>query len=253
MTRFRWSVRCWSSASPADRHARKAGVAYADDPSNRDPRFTRSGFAHGCRLWSARADAERLALLARRCARRSGAGGRGGRGRGRARAAALAESRTDRISGRSVCDDCRPRSTCASRPRLARAGNEGPVELASSKRSCTGLPLLQAARGFDAPGGRGRAFVTALRRGARGASKRAPARWTAAPRIGLNHTQSCWCTFGTRAERVRMRRIRGGFFGGWFPWQGHRRPTLVNVGHPLNRRSRAPGPPWRPEQKDDLG
>ena len=140
-----------------------------------------------------------------------GAGGRGGRGRGRARAAALAESADRSHSRPGGLHDCRPRFRCA----FSAAPSPAPAtkdrsNWASSKRCTPALAASpDAARFRRTLAGRRR---HPLRR-APGDRAGARAPHPRAPRIGLNHTQSCSrARFGRRwPNRVRMRRIRGAF------------------------------------------
>ena len=179
---------------------RKAGIAFADDPSNRDPRFTRVAVRGlRCRCWSGKGlTAERLALLARRV-RRADAALEAVVDAAVAALAprAVARCRTDRVPGRAVCTIAGGDRAAGARARHRPRRRRGPGRARQARSaSCRAWPLLQAPRGFDAPwrapSSRARADRLVVER-----APRAPR--AAAPRIGLNHTQSCCgATLGTR-------------------------------------------------------
>ena len=187
---------------------RKAGIAFADDPSNRDPRYTRVRMRAAMpALEREGLTAARLALLARRVRR----------------AEAALEAVVDAaVAG--ACARCRPdrafRSARFARlpaeialrllgRAIARAGNEGPVELGKLEALYAGLAASPDAVRFR----RTLAGAVITRSGDRLTVERAP---RAPPwrrlEIGLNHRQS-WCAQlrHAAADWVRMRRIRGAF------------------------------------------
>ena len=123
-----------------------AKIAFADDPSNRDPRFTRARL-RGLMPELAREglDARRLSLLARRLKRadmaieaavdRADADWRGRRPR-----------RAPSPSTRRAMPACRPRSRCAcSAARWRKVGDEGPVELGKLEALKAALDAAQNA------------------------------------------------------------------------------------------------------------
>ena len=132
---------------------RKAGVAYADDPSNRDPRFTRVRFRAAMPML----EREGLTPSGWRCWR---AGCGGPKLRWRPQSTRRWPS-LRRCLGREhgpiafpaeALRDCRPKSRCgcwaAPSPGPATRGRSNS---ASSKRFMPAWPLRQTPRGFDAP------------------------------------------------------------------------------------------------------
>jgi tRNA(Ile)-lysidine synthase len=129
---------------------RKAGVAYADDPSNRDPRFTRARLRAAMpALEREGLNAERLALLARRVKR----------------AEVALEAAVDAAVADLALDgwsDAHPIAFPAGRfaglpaevslrllgRAVTRAGNEGPVELGKLEALHAGLAASPAAARF---------------------------------------------------------------------------------------------------------
>lgn len=156
-----------------------AGVGYADDPSNRDPRFTRVRL-RGMLSALAREGltAERLARLGERAARADAALDWA------ADQAQAAGRCADDVGGAGLCFDAR--RFCAFpteialrliQRALAQAGNEGPVELGKAERL---LEALRAAALSDPPAPFRRTLAGALVTLARGVVSvaRAPARRT---------------------------------------------------------------------------
>jgi tRNA(Ile)-lysidine synthase len=153
---------------------RKASVAHADDPSNRDPRFTRVRFRAGMPMLEREGlNAERLALLARRVRRAEWAleaavdgavaelaplpwPETGPIALPAERFARLPAEVSLRLLGRAV----------------ARAGNEGPVELGKLEALHTGLAASPDAARFR----RTLAGAVITRSGGRLVIERAPAR-----------------------------------------------------------------------------
>ena len=186
---LRWSARC-STCRKARLIATLArpAIAYADDPTNRDPRFTRA------RLRAAMPALEREGLE-RRAAGAAGAPGAAGRcraGSGGRRGAwprsrrGLGRRRPDRACRRAVCTNCRRRSRCGcSAAPSPRPATKGRSSSASSKRLHAGLggcsPAVARFRRTLAG-----AVVTLPATGL--TVERAPARRGRRPRIGLNHT-----------------------------------------------------------------
>ena len=198
----RWSARC-SECRKARLLATLARprIAYADDPCNRDPRFTRVAAARcDAGAGARRLTPERLALLARRVRRAEAAL----EAVVDAAVAALAprpwpDARPDRVPGRAVCTIAGRGRAAPARPRhrLRRQRRAGRTRQARSA-ACRRWPLLQTPRGFAAPW----PAPSSPARGGRLMVERAPrAPQPRAPRIGLNHTQSCSAQASARSGR----------------------------------------------------
>lgn len=167
---------------------RKAGVAHADDPSNRDPRFTRVRFRDAMPVLEREGlSAGRLALLARRVRRAESA-----------LEAAVGEAVT-RLAPEPWSEAgpiAFPAAPFARLPAevalrllgraVARAGNEGPVELGKLEALHEALAASPGSARFR----RTLAGAVITRSGGRLTVERAPARRPRQPRNGLNHTQS---------------------------------------------------------------
>ena len=125
----------------------KAHVAYADDPSNRDPRFTRVRLREAMPVLEREGlRAERLALLARRVRR----------------AESALEAAVDDVAGGIAWPDAGPIALPAARfaklpaevalrllgRAVSRAGNEGPVELGKLEALFAGLAASPGAVRF---------------------------------------------------------------------------------------------------------
>jgi tRNA(Ile)-lysidine synthase len=155
---------------------RKAGIAHADDPSNRDPRFTRVRFrAEMPMLEREGLTAERLALLARRASRAE-----------LALEAAVDEAVAELapLPWLEAGPIALPAERFAQLPAevslrllgraVARAGNEGPVELGKLESLHAGVAAAPAAARFR----RTLAGAVVSRSGGRLVIERAPARRT---------------------------------------------------------------------------
>ncbi len=106
---------------------RRAGISFAEDPSNRDPRFARARLrALLPALAEEGLDAAALARLAARMARAEAALEAATDAAG---ASALAGGRPDPLRARSASSNCRPRSALRLLGRAVEAVADGPVEL----------------------------------------------------------------------------------------------------------------------------
>ncbi len=132
---------------------RKAGVAHADDPSNRDPRFTRVRIRNGMPMLEREGlDAGRLALLARR-ARRADLALEAAVDEAVAEIAPLPWPTGGPIAfpaGRFARLPAEVSLRLLAAPSPA-PGTKDRSNWASSKRCTPAWRLLQTPRGFDAP------------------------------------------------------------------------------------------------------
>ena len=225
---------------------RKAGVAFADDPSNRDPRFTRARLrAPMAGLAREGLTPERLALLARRV-RRAEAALEAVVERRRARSfkAAWPESGAVAFPLAAARPPAGRNGAAADRPRHRLDRRRGPGRARQARKAVRAASL--AASSGSARFRRTLAGAVVTCAGDRIVIERAPAGAAVPPRIGLNHSQSSGRTPGTPRQNGLECAGFAVLFAGPLRlgrWQtqtyiGKRRPFLSDLQHnaPL---------PWR--------